>query len=162
MLNYPVICPVVPEDFSRLWPAEYRGKVVLDIGADRGSTASYFLRQGAAFVTCVEGNCKLYDELVQNLPSLVNCQAIFKWIRSSKDMAEMLRYGADIVKIDVEGAEKHLLDVNPWLIQQHPEYMVEVHWGVDMDAIIWLFDRCCFHVTLGARGIGWQIIHCKL
>ncbi len=163
MSQIPVIAPFVPEDFSVLWPADYHGKTVLDIGADRGSTASYFLRNGARFVICVEGDPNRYRQLEANLPSLQNAEAIFKWISNPSDIAELLWYYADIVKIDVEGAEQHLLSVDPCMIWLHSEYMIEVHKNiVSLDSMINLFRQYGYDVTLGARGFyAWQIIHCK-
>ena len=163
MSEIPVIAPDIPEDFSVLWPADYQGKTVLDIGADRGSTASYFLRNGARFVICVEGDPNKLRQLEANLPSLRNAKAVSKWISNSSDMTELLWLNsADIVKIDVEGAEQYLFGVDPYMIQLHPEYMVEIHPGVNMDELINLFRQCGFDVTLGAKmWFFWHIIHCK-
>ena len=163
MSEIPVIAPYWPEDFSVLWPADYQDKTVLDIGADRGSTASYFLRNGARFVICVEGDPNRFRELEANLPSLRNAKAVFKWITSPSDMTELLWCNsADIVKIDVEGAEQYLFGVEPYMIQQHTEYMVEVHPGVNIDEMVNLFRQCGFDVTLGAvLWFFYKIIHCK-
>lgn len=164
MSDIPVIPPYCPEDFSKLWVADYNGKTILDIGADRGSTASYFLRNGAKYVVCVEGDPERYRLLEANLPSLRNATAIFKYINSPSDMQNILWINsADIVKIDVEGAEKYLLPLAPYTIQYHPEYMIEMHLGVSMDAMVNLFQRSGYSVTYGARSwLGdWQIIHCK-
>ena len=164
MSDIPVILPDVMENFSALWNVDCQGKDVLDIGADHGSTASYFLRQGANFVICVEGDPDKFNQLVANLPLLKRARAIYKWISNPEDMTEILWINsADIVKIDIEGAEKHLLGVSPYIIQHTPEYMIEVHIGVDIGAIISLFQQCGYDVTYGARSwLGnWQIIHCK-
>ena len=164
MSEIPVIAPDVPEDFSVLWPADYQGKTVLDIGADRGSTASYFLRNGARFVICVEGDPNKFRQLEANLPSLRNAKAIFKWISSPSDMTELLWLNsADIVKIDVEGAEQYLFGVDPWVIQQHPNYMIELHPGFSsLETMANLFRENGFEVTCGATAwFFWQIIHCK-
>ena len=164
MNEIPVILPYWSEDFSILWPADYQDKTVLDIGADRGSTASYFLRNGARFVICVEGDPYKFRQLEANLSSLRSAKAVFKWISSPSDMTELLWINsADIVKIDVEGAEQYLLGVEPYMIRQHPEYMIEVHKNiVSLDSIVNLFRQCDFDVALGARGFfAWQIIHCK-
>lgn len=160
----PIITPYVLENFSALWPADYQEKTVLDIGADRGSTASHFLRNGARFVICVEGDPMRFRELEANLPLLRNAKAVFKWISSPSDMTELLCNFADIVKIDVEGAERHLLGVEPYIIRQHPEYMVEVHKNViSLDSIINLFRQCGFDVIMGTQGFfAWQIIHCRI
>ena len=45
---------------------DYAEKVVLDLGADVGSSADYFLRCGARRVVAVEGHPALYQELWKN------------------------------------------------------------------------------------------------
>ena len=116
-----------------MWIADFQGKTVLDLGADRGSTASYFLRNGAKFVVCVEGNPNRYRELQANMPLLVNAEPVFMQIQSSEDLATLLTYNAEIVKIDIEGDEQYLLQVPSWLIQQHGTYLVEIHTLVHVD-----------------------------
>lgn len=159
--RYPMINPEVPEDFSKMWTVNVTEKTVLDIGADRGSTASFFLNRGASIVIAVEGNPNLFNELKQNAVILANCIPVFKYIQSGADMEHLLAYPADVVKIDVEGAEKYLLDINPAIILQHPSYMIELHRIVDTIAIKNRFKQLEYKVTHVAAGWPiWEIIHC--
>jgi predicted methyltransferase len=58
--------PIFGEDYSKHWKADFKGKVVLDLGADYGSTAFYFLQKGAREVIAVEGDRILALNLAKN------------------------------------------------------------------------------------------------
>jgi FkbM family methyltransferase len=61
------IAPIYGEDYDSHWGfTSFKGKVVLDLGADYGSTAHYFLRRGARRVVAVEGDPRLAEELEEN------------------------------------------------------------------------------------------------
>jgi len=101
--------PIYSEDYSRHWPVNVEGKTVIDFGADYGSTAYYFLSKGAIRVICVEGNPTLYKQLEANIRFLHNCVAVYKNIQAPADFADILTSTAETVKVDVEGAERHLV-----------------------------------------------------
>lgn len=164
MSDIPVILHYPLEDYTLLWAVNVQGRKVLDIGADRGSTASFFLRNGASKVICVEGDPEVFAELQANLPALKYAEAVCKYIQNSFDLEELLRISADVVKIDVEGAEQYLYGVAPWVIKLHSEYLIEIHTGysnaTEMSAF---FQQLGYNVTMGAMVFPvWRIIHCKL
>ena len=85
--------PIYSEDYSHHWPVNVEGKTVIDLGADYGSTAYYFLSKGALRVVCVEGNPTLFRQLQANMRYLPNCIAVYKHLRSASDFAEVLAHG---------------------------------------------------------------------
>ncbi|MEM2995027.1 MAG: hypothetical protein QXI91_03285 [Candidatus Bathyarchaeia archaeon] len=56
--------PSFGEDYDKHWNyLNFKGKKILDLGADYGSTASYFLWQGAKQVIAVERNEEFAEAL---------------------------------------------------------------------------------------------------
>ena len=129
MKEIPIIPSRVPEDFTKMWLTYMEGKAIIDIGADNGDTASFFLKHGARFVYCIEGNPEHYANLLNNSKSFdYAISTHLKMINNPMDMAECLDYPAEIVKIDIEGAEINLLPLSAEVILQHDVYMIEFHW----------------------------------
>ena len=86
--------------------------------------------------------------------------AIYKNIKSPGDLAEVLAYTAETVKVDIEGAEKHLLEVDPGLLQQHYEWIIELHRNINRKAFIDYFRSVGFDtVKVFSWGIGLTVIH---
>ena len=117
---------MLDEDYNKHWNyTSFVGKTVLDLGADYGSTADYFLLNGAKRVIAVEGDKELARKLYGNFGNDKRVVCIEKWISSGKDVNMLIeKYHPDIVKVDIEGAEKSLLDVDvakvkEWLIETH-------------------------------------------
>jgi len=108
---------------------DYKDKVVLDIGADYGTTANFFIRRGAKKVICVERNFKLFEKLWENSRIENKIVPINLSISTPKDIDKLLRkYKPDIVKMDCEGCEVNLynsLDVEAIRIPQM--YIIELH-----------------------------------
>lgn len=123
------IKPIYGEDYSLHWQGpEWTNKRVMDIGADYGSTAFYFLERGASIVYAVEGDPRLYRQLEENARAIGNIIPIFMFVDSAKQFSELfLQYRPDIVKIDCEGCEKHLVDVDVGVLASIPEFIVETH-----------------------------------
>jgi len=152
--------PIYSEDYSHHWPVNVEGKTVIDLGADYGSTAYYFLSKGALRVVCVEGNPTLFRQLQANMRYLPNCIAVYKHLRSASDFAEVLAHTAEIVKVDVEGAEKHLLKVEPGVLQQHYEWIIEIHRNVNQREFIAYFQSAGFDIIhMFPLYIGLTIVH---
>lgn len=152
-----------PENYDQHWGfASFVGKHVLDIGADWGSTVYYFTEHGAIKVIAVEGSKVSAPELFDNYGSDPNVVCVEKMVQSPNDFENLLSsHEADIVKVDIEGAEKHLLfvpvdtilKVNEWLVETHNEdlftkfydlftnlgYRVTVHYEhpVERVKVIW-------------------------
>jgi DNA-directed RNA polymerase beta subunit len=119
---------MLDEDYNKHWNyTSFVGKTVLDLGADYGSTADYFLVNGAERVVAVEGDKELARKLHGNFGKDKRVVPVEKWIGSGKDVNMLIeKYRPDIVKVDIEGQEKSLLDVDvgkakEWLIETHTE-----------------------------------------
>jgi len=123
------IFPLYGENYDENWGrVSYKDKTVLDLGADYGSTAYYFLKKGAKRIIAVEGDKSLALKLVHNYGKDARVTCVQKWINGSEDIEELIKlYPSDLVKVDIEGAEKHiayipsetLLSINEWLIEVH-------------------------------------------
>ena len=115
------------EDYDEHWNfTTFKNKIVLDLGADHGSTAYYFLRKGAAKVVAVEGDPQLASKLRFNSQRFKKIVPIENFIDSSEKIEKLISdYNPDIVKVDIEGYEKLVLEVhdignvNEWLIEAH-------------------------------------------
>lgn len=106
----------------------YNDKVVLDLGADNGTTAELFLKWGAKRVVAVEGDVKLGSELVAKYSQSNNVIPIQMMIINSSQIEELIKlHKPDIVKVDIEGAEIHLLNISSEVISSVGEWAIEVH-----------------------------------
>lgn len=115
-----------PADYTSHWKyCNLKNKVVLDLGADFGSTANFFLRNGAKKVIAVEGNRELGKMLRNNFRKSKKVVPIVDWIDSPQKILRLIKkYKPDVVKCDIEGAEIHLLGVplrlvKTWLVETH-------------------------------------------
>jgi hypothetical protein len=121
--------PVYGENYDRHWNfTSFEDKVVLELGADYGSTAYYFLGKGAKRVIAVEGDAGLAKKLASNFKKDERVIPISGFIEKAEQIDNLiLSYHPDIVKVDIEGNEKCLLDakrvddVKEWLIEAHTE-----------------------------------------
>uniref|UniRef100_A0A6H1ZPR2 Methyltransferase n=1 Tax=viral metagenome TaxID=1070528 RepID=A0A6H1ZPR2_9ZZZZ len=114
----------------------YKDKVVLDIGAEVGTSADFFLKRGARYVWCIEGDpqeaalCK--NNIDKYFPD--KAFAVCFWIDSPYGFERLFSaYGAtsslpsDIIKIDIEGWECCLLDMNDDIMAAQKEYIIDTH-----------------------------------
>jgi hypothetical protein len=125
--------PLGYENYGWHWNyLSFSEKTVLDLGADYGSTADYFLRHGANAVIAVDGNKVYADKFRQLLGNNKRIVYVNKWIGSGTDIDLLIaEFSPDIVKVDIEGNEKLLLDVNvgrvkEWLVETHTEQLYQV------------------------------------
>jgi SAM-dependent methyltransferase len=85
----------------------FKNKIVLDLGCGRFyssiSTAEWFINEGASLVIGVD----LSKEPIQNERFIPYAKAI----SSSVDIEYFFKYKPNVVKCDIEGAEKYLKDV---------------------------------------------------
>lgn len=123
-----------PEDYEAEYGiVDYRDKKVLDIGADVGSTADYFLRKGARVVIAVEGNEGFYKKLERNAKKIEGIIPIFLWIKTPKHFENLIKLSQpDVLKADCDlpgkdGCEKHLFKIDDWIFSMVSEYIVETH-----------------------------------
>lgn len=107
---------------------DYNDRTVLDVGADWGCTAKFFLEQGAKKVIAVDGHWRFAIQLF--FYSLFKRRVKSIWMNVSEPAHyERLfsEYRPDIVKLDCEKAERHLLHVSDMSFNSIPEYIMEVH-----------------------------------
>lgn len=123
------IPPISGEDYDKHWNyVSFDGKTVLDLGADYGSTADYFLFHKAERVIAVEGDKELACKLRRNFKNDKRVICIEKWIGSGKDISQLIeRFQPNIVKVDIEGEEKCLLDINVETLLKVKEWLIETH-----------------------------------
>jgi hypothetical protein len=121
--------PVYGEDYERFYgKLDYSGKRVLDIGADVGSTADFFLLKGAKDVIAVEPDEAFYKELVANAEKIDGLHPIKRSIEGPGDLAGLYElYSPDIVKMDCEGCEIHALALGDDAFTIPTGYVVETH-----------------------------------
>jgi hypothetical protein len=110
-----------------MWKREYlgssdvSGKNVLDIGAGCGETALFYLVHGAKKVICVE----IEDELVKLMEhnKKTNPKLNIEIVSKPFDISMIKKYKPDFIKVDCEGCEKALLDLDsidvPIVIETH-------------------------------------------
>lgn len=119
--------PIYGEDYKVHWGfTSFKGKIVLDLGADCGSTAYYFLHSGARRVVAVEGNPQLASLLRKYSQRDGRVVPVELFIDDPAEIEGLIRrYSPDLVKVDIEGSEKHLLGVSN--IVQVKEWLIEAH-----------------------------------
>lgn len=117
------------EDYECHWGfMNFAEKRILDIGADWGSTAQFFLARKAAHIVALEANSQLYRQLCKNseltskvtpIHLRVKCPEHFEWL--------IKRFQPHILKIDCEDCEKHLPQVTDNVLLSVDEYAIECH-----------------------------------
>jgi predicted methyltransferase len=118
---------------------QYQGKTVLDVGADVGSTADYFLQKGAACVYAIEGDQRLFNRLCQNIQLVLgdpSFQTVKPWkifLGDAETIAGVLYQArADIVKFDLDGLPRQfyedlLAELPPHVLKMSGEWLIELH-----------------------------------
>lgn len=158
------IWPIYKEDYGHHYGAiHYKGKKVLDIGADVGSTADFFLRRGAREVVAVDGNKGMYRQLVKNARKIPEIKPVFLKIEIPRHFEELIRvHQPDVLKSDCEGCEKHLFKIPDEVFSIVKEYMVETHGHGTRKGMMDKCKRCGFtilNVVAWRKGI--DIIYAK-
>lgn len=123
------IPPISSENYDHHWGfASFHNKTVLDIGADYGSTASYFLQNGAKRVIAVESNPKLFNRLVAHYTGDPLVTAINLEVREAQQIENLInKFKPDILKSDCEGCELLLIKVEKRALKTVPEFLIETH-----------------------------------
>ena len=121
---------------------DYRNKRVLDVGADVGSTADFFLRKGAREVVAVEGNKKFYKKLKINAQKIKGITPVFLWIKCGRHFESLIRkYRPDVMQVDCDdrgkktGCEKYLFGIPSKIFSMVPEYLIETHTNSTFNAM---------------------------
>lgn len=127
------------------------GRIVLDLGAERGTTAQYFLAKGASRVYVSERDPAYRGRLarwasieprVRTLPPLDTPADYRDWMERIQPAA---------VKVDIEGAEALLLECPDEAIAMPREYAIETHSPALHAAIVARLDHCGYQVTITRR-----------
>lgn len=101
----------------------WKGKTVIDIGADIGSSAIFFIMEGAQKVYLLENDMKcrdIYAQLRQREP--------YKRLLKDTELieeAQLPSIKADILKMDCEGCESYLL--NEAFLSRFKEWVIGLH-----------------------------------
>jgi hypothetical protein len=124
-----VIAPLYDENYLEIYGfIDYKGKVVLDVGAEVGSTAQFFLSEGASSVIAIEGSDSCFSKLKANAKQMGNVIPLKIYINETNHFEELIRhYKPDIVKVDIEGSEIHLFNISDSIFCSVKNYLVEVH-----------------------------------
>jgi hypothetical protein len=131
------------ENYDYHWGfASFHNKTVLDIGADYGSTASYFLQNGARRVIAVESNVKHFSKLVAHFRGNPLVTAINLEIREPQQIESLItKFKPDILKADCEGCELYLIKVEENALKAVPEFLIETHDHILMRPITSRMER---------------------
>jgi hypothetical protein len=129
----------VRQDYS-VFPVE--GRVVLDLGASIGDTATYFAARGAAAVIGYELDSRVADTARRNLELNFGLDAIspgpfeIRTDRLTGDISALIQeahdmgLGAPYLKMDIEGDEYAVLEETPaWDLRQLAGLILEFHDG---------------------------------
>jgi len=88
---------------------------------------------------------------------------IEKWIDCPADFEDLIRkFPLDMAKVDVEGAEKHLVGVSPQALLSIDEWLIETHTKQVCDELSNFFLNLGFRVFASRYdivGVYW-ILHC--
>ena len=124
-------------DYSRL---NVKDKVVLDFGAYVGETACYFAERGAKQVIAVEPSDNerfIYNNsLARGFKNVTPYKAAMGDDYSFDYFIRWVGCDSVVVKMDIEGAEKHLLTAKPSALKRVKEFIIETHQNIVSD--IWM------------------------
>lgn len=139
--------PYLDEDYNHHWGfTDFKGKTILDLGADYGSTAWFFLEKGAKSVVAVEGDPYRAKKLATN-SAKYGFTSFEKTISSIKDIERFIEnYKFDVAKVDIEGAEIYLLSCRSDLLKKIPLWMIESHSDQLTSSVSKLFKELNFKV----------------
>lgn len=132
------------EDYEKLYGIpDYKDKVVLEVGAEVGSTAYFFQQKGARWIISIEGNRDRYTQLTKNVgPSDFSVVPMFEEIRTPEQLARHIKYyKPDILHMDCEGCECVLLGVEEEIFCIPEVYQIEIHSPGIHDELLELWKR---------------------
>lgn len=128
-----------------------KGRIVLDLGAERGTTAQYFLAKGASRVYVSElaqeyrgrlARWAAAEPRVRTLPPLETRADYANWMQRIQPAA---------VKVDIEGAETILLECADRILAMPREYAIETHSPEIHRDVVARLERCGYAVTITRR-----------
>lgn len=126
------IDPIPPyggEDYEKFYGnIDYSNKVVLDIGADYGSSAYWFIQKGASSVIAVDADSGYYQRMVHSFNKTNRVEPLHITINSGDSLRELIeKYKPNILKVDCEGCESVLLSLKPEILRVPDTYLIETH-----------------------------------
>jgi 16S rRNA G966 N2-methylase RsmD len=128
------------ENYEKVYTdLDYKGKVILEVGADIGSTASFFLSKGAKHVISVEGKKEYFDRLVKNIETYrMNVTPVFLTLKNAEELQVLIeQYKPDILHMDCEGGEFVIPGISDDVLKTLKEVQLEIHCYEDKkDAIV--------------------------
>jgi len=153
------IPPIYNEDYDTHWNfTSFKDKSILDLGADYGSTAYYFLRRGANKVIAVEGDSQLASKLKLHFQNDDKVITIKDFIDSPKKIEKLIsEHHPSLIKVDIEGNEKNILGINN--IKQVNEWLIEAHSNELYHALSTFLTEQDFHVRSFNYVDNLKIIH---
>ena len=118
------------ENYDLHWGyVDWKDKIVLDCGADYGSTAKFFLDRGAKKVIAVEYDEQYWDALIA-LSEEANIIPVKRFLSTARDFEDLIsEYVVDAIKVDVEGGEVGLINLDCEYLRRVAEYAIEYHPG---------------------------------
>ena len=121
--------PIFHEDYNAHWNYfSFKDKTILDLGADYGSTAYFFGKNGASKVIAVEGDKIFFKKLQKYALKYRYIVPIELTINSKEDIKRLIStYSPDIVKVDIEGAERLFIDFSGDCLNMVDEWLIETH-----------------------------------
>lgn len=134
----------------------YTGKTVLDLGADVGSTADYFLQKGARVVHAVEADETRFKKLVGNIriilddPKMKRVKPMKATVGDHEIIAGwMYLLRPDVVKADLDMPggqffEIVFLELDSQILRIVPEWLIECHTRPNARALIRHFTLAGF------------------
>lgn len=105
---------------------DYRDAVVLDIGADYGSTARFFFERGAKRVIVSERNHDWHAQLQAYAEEELRL-IVVDLLREDNAVAMFMLLRPDVVKVDCEGCERILLTLSDELLSGPRAWVMETH-----------------------------------
>lgn len=117
------------ENYEELYGfLDYKDKVVLDVGADYGSTPLFFLSKGAKKVIAVEMNEEYAKTLIQISKTEKRIIPVIFKINSGYNISNLIKkYSPDIVKMDCDGCEVFIIQMIDEDIRMVKEWIMEIH-----------------------------------
>lgn len=132
------IPPIYSENYDFHWGIiDVTNKRILDIGGSTGDTCDYFLSKGARDCINVDCNPDYIDQCVQNIKiyNLPIIPVLMNISNASQIESLIEEYKPDVVKMDCEGCEVHLVQVREEILRIVPEYIIETHSDPIFDSI---------------------------
>ena len=136
-------------NYTKMYGAvNYEDAVVLDIGADEGSTADFFFAQGARKVVASEKVPEQAARLVEKAVKEHRLVPVGE-MTAPRDVTEwLLTYRPTVAKVDVEGAEEYLLRADPTAMSVPRTWLIETH-STRIHALLWaLFEHLGYRVSI--------------